>query len=240
VLLDNAASADQVRPLLPAAPGCVTVVTSRDPLHGLVVRDGARRLDLGMLPLPDAIRLLRTMIGSRVDGNPVAARMLAEQCARLPLALRMAVGVAAARPDTELVDLTIELVEQRRQVGLPDTGQELATSVRAVFDWSCRELDAEAMRGLRLAGRHPGTEVDRRAFSALAGDEVRAGRVLERLAHAQLIHAVLPGRYGVHDLLRGYARELADPKEDSWRDAHPRLRRREFSHRTAERTALAG
>jgi DNA-binding SARP family transcriptional activator len=244
VLLDNAVSADQVRPLLPGSAGCVTVVASRDPLHGLVVRDGARRLDLAPLSLPDAIRLLRTLIGSRVDDNPVAARMLAEQCARLPLALRLAAGVATARPDTGLVDLTIELVERRRQLGLTDTGQ----SLRAVFDWSCQELDPDAVRGLRLAGRHPDAILDRRALAGLAGGEDLADRVLERLAGAQLIQAVLPGRYDMHDVLREYARDLADPEEDSWRHAHPKMRRREFGYRPAQRpvqrparrTALAG
>jgi DNA-binding SARP family transcriptional activator len=236
VLLDNAVSADQVRPLLPAAVGCVTVVTSRDPLHGLVVRDGARRLELGALSLPEAIRLLRTMIGGRVDDNPVAARMLAEQCGRLPLALRLAAGVAKARPETGLVDLTIELVEQRRRLGLPDIG----TSLRAVFDWSVQGLDAETVRGLRLAGRHPGAGLDRRALAGLAGGDGQAGRVLDRLAQAQLIQAVLPGRYEMHDLVREYARDLAEPNEDSWRHAHPRLRRRELSHRIPQRTALAG
>jgi DNA-binding SARP family transcriptional activator len=239
VLLDNAVCADQVRPLLPAAPGCVAVVTSRDPLHGLVVRDGARRLELGALLLPEAIRLLRTMIGSRVDENPVASRMLAEQCARLPLALRLAAGVAAARPGTGLVDLTIELVEQRRRLGLPDTGPG-AVSLRAFFGWSCQQLDADSVRGLRLAGRHPGAALDRHALTGLTADEGQAGQVLKRLAQAQLIQAVLPGRYDMHDLLRDYARELAEPKDDPWRRAHPKLRRRELSYRTAERTALAG
>jgi DNA-binding SARP family transcriptional activator len=247
VLLDNAVSSDQVRPLLPAAEGTLAVVTSRDPLHGLVTRDGARRLELRPLPLADAIRLLRTMIGGRVDDNPVAARMLAEQCARLPLALRLAAGVATARPDTGLVDLTIELVERRRQRGLPDAVLpdtvlpdtvlpdtvllETAQSPRPVFDWACDELDADAIRGLRLASRHPDAILDRQG---------QAGRILERLAQAQLIQAVLPGRYDMHDLLRDYARELADPKDDSWRHAHPKLRRRELSRRIAVRTALAG
>jgi DNA-binding SARP family transcriptional activator len=245
VLLDNAVSADQVRPLLPAAAGCVAMVTSRDPLHGLVVRDGARRLELAPLPLPDAIRLLRTMIGSRIDGNPVAARMLAEQCARLPLALRLAAGVATARPDTGLVDLTIELVEQRRQLGLSDTGpaeikRGEATSLRAVFEWSRQELDAETTRGLRLAGRHPGAVLDQHVLASLARYQDQPGQVLERLASAQLIQAVPPGRYDMHDVLRDYVRELADDEGDVWRRAHPKLRRRELSRRTVQRTALAG
>ena len=69
IILDNACGAGQVRPLLPAAPGCVTLVTSRDTLAGLVARDGAQRLDLDLLPMADAVGLLRALIGSRVDAS---------------------------------------------------------------------------------------------------------------------------------------------------------------------------
>ena len=74
------------------------VVTSRDALAGLVARDGARRLDLDLLPLPDAVGLLRALIGARVDADPAAAAELAAQCCRLPLALRVAAELAVARP----------------------------------------------------------------------------------------------------------------------------------------------
>jgi hypothetical protein len=166
----------------------------------------------------------------------VAARMLAEQCARLPLALRLAAGLASARPETGLVDLTIELVERRRQLGLPDSGVPL----RAVFDWSCRGLDAQAVRGLRLAARHVGSGFDRGALAGLGASDDVTGRILDRLARAQLIQAVLPGRYEMHDLLREYARELAEPTGDSWGEVHPKLRQRELSRRTAQWGALAG
>ena len=98
VVLDNAASVEQARPLLPGSPSCLVVVTSRDSLAGLVARHGARRLALDMLPAADAIGLLRTLIGDRVDAEPDAAAELAAQCARLPLALRVAAELAAAQP----------------------------------------------------------------------------------------------------------------------------------------------
>ena len=98
VLLDNARDGEQVRPLLPGDPGCVAVVTSRDALAGLVATDGARRLDLDVLPLADAVALLRSLIGLRADADPEAAAALAGLCARLPLALRIAAELAAARP----------------------------------------------------------------------------------------------------------------------------------------------
>ena len=98
VLLDNAGQAEQVRPLLPGSPGCLTVVTSRDALAGLVARDGAVQLDLDPLPLAEAIELLRALIGTRVDGDLAAADVLAARCARLPLALRVAAEFAVNRP----------------------------------------------------------------------------------------------------------------------------------------------
>ena len=74
VVLDNAGSAEQVRPLLPGTPACVVVVTSRDALAGLVARDGAARLDLDLLPLADAVGLLRALIGARADADPARPR----------------------------------------------------------------------------------------------------------------------------------------------------------------------
>ncbi len=99
VLADNAAEVAQVRPLLPGSPGCVMVVTSRDSLAGLVARDGARRLDLDLLPHEDAAGLLRALIGVRAEAEPGAVAALAGLCARLPLALRVAAELAVARPD---------------------------------------------------------------------------------------------------------------------------------------------
>src|SRR3954462_14818194 len=99
VVLDNARTADQVRPLLPGASSCLVVVTSRDNLAGLVVRDGARRVDLDILPGDDAVALLRALVGARVDAQPAAAALLAQRCARLPLALRIAAEMVTAQPD---------------------------------------------------------------------------------------------------------------------------------------------
>jgi DNA-binding SARP family transcriptional activator/tetratricopeptide (TPR) repeat protein len=209
VVADNAGSVEQVRPLLPGSPACVVVVTSRDTLAGLVARDGARRLDLDLLPLPEAVGLLRALIGERVDDDPGAAAVLAAQCARLPLALRVAAEFAAARPDVGLAGLSGELAGQRR-LDLLDAGGDPRTAVRAVLSWSHRHLDRDAARAFRLAGLHPGADFDRYAVAALTGTTVeQAGRLLDVLARAHLIHLAGPGRYGLHDLLRAYARELA-------------------------------
>jgi tetratricopeptide (TPR) repeat protein len=208
VLLDNASSAEQVRPLLPGAHGCAVVVTSRDTLAGLAARDGATRLELDLLPLPDAVGLLRQLIGARVDDGS-AAEMLATRCARLPLALRVTAELAVARPAAPLADLADELASQQRLDRL-DVGGDPHAAVRTVFSWSVRHLDAGAVRAFRLLGLHPGVGFDRYAVAALLGAAVEQGdRVIGVLAGAHLIQPAGPARWTMHDLLRDYARELA-------------------------------
>jgi DNA-binding SARP family transcriptional activator/Tfp pilus assembly protein PilF len=210
VLLDNARSEEQVRPLLPGSPACVVVVTSRDALAGLVARDGAQRLDLDLLPPDDAVRLLRVMIGARVDADPNAVEVLAGRCCRLPLALRVAAELAVARPAVPLAELAGELAEQQRRLDLLDAGGDPRTAVRAVFSWSYRHLADDAARAFRLLGVHPGPDLDSYAAAALTGTCVEdARRLLDQLARAYLIQPVARGRYGMHDLLRAYAGQLA-------------------------------
>jgi tetratricopeptide (TPR) repeat protein len=210
LLLDNASGAEQVRPLLPATPGCLTLVTSRDSLAGLVARDGARRLDLDLLPPAAAVELLRTLVGDRVDAEPAAAMELAERCSRLPLALRIAAELAAARPQASLSALASELAGQRGGLDLLDAGGDSGTAVRAVFSWSYQYLDADAGRGFQLISLHPGTEVDGYAVAALTGSTLRRSeQILDQLARAHLIRPVTARSYSMHDLLRAYASDLA-------------------------------
>jgi DNA-binding SARP family transcriptional activator/tetratricopeptide (TPR) repeat protein len=211
VILDNALSAEQVRPLMPGTHGCAVVVTSRDSMAGLVARDGAQRLHLDALPPADAVSLLRMLIGDRVDADPAAAVRLAEQCARLPLALRVAAELAAARSMVSLADLAAELTDQRRRLDLLDAGTDESTTVRTVFSWSYRQLDAAAARAFRLAGVHPGPDFDGYAAAALTGATTEhTVPLLDRLVRAHLVHRTKPDRYALHDLLRAYASELAD------------------------------
>ena len=211
VVLDNARDGDQVRPMLPGDPGCVAVVTSRDTLAGLVAADGARRLDLDLLPLADAVALLRSLIGGRVDDDPEAAAALAELCARLPLALRIAAELAAARSSAPLRELVAELAASR--LNSLDAGEDRA-DVRAVFSWSFRHLPDGVTRALALIGLHPGADLDVHAVAALTDTTTgQVRRALGRLHRASLIQAVGPGRYGMHDLLRAYAREQAAARD---------------------------
>jgi DNA-binding SARP family transcriptional activator len=210
VLLDNAGSVEQVRPLLPGTPGCAVIVTSRDALAGLAAREGAIRLGLGPLPLADAIGLLRTLTRERTHAEPDAVAELAVQCCRLPLALRVAAELAATRPHVPLAELVGELADQQQRLDLLDAGGDPQTAVRTVFSWSYQHLDADVARTFRLLGLHPGPDFEPYAAAALSGTTVNlARRMVDVMARAQLIQPMSPGRYGMHDLLRAYARELA-------------------------------
>src|SRR6266516_3173177 len=202
VVLDNAASVEQVRPLLLGTPSCVVLVTSRDSLASLIAVHGGRRLDLGLLPLGDAVTLLHKLIGMRAEA-------LAMQCARLPLALRVAAELATARPTTPLADLVRELADQRRRLERLGTGGDPRADVRAVFSWSYKYLPADAARAFRLAGLHPGADLDPYAGAALTNTSLdQARRLFDTLARAHLVHLTGPGRFGMHDLLRAYATDL--------------------------------
>jgi DNA-binding SARP family transcriptional activator/tetratricopeptide (TPR) repeat protein len=226
VVLDNATDVAQVRPLLPGAPTCAVLVTSRDSLAGLVAVDGARRLDLDLLPLPDALGLLHRLIGTRVDTQPEAAVALAQLCVRLPLALRIAAELANTRPDTPLTGLVAELAGQRRRLELLQVEGDPRSAVRAVFSWSYQHLPAGAARTFRLLGLHAGTDIDAYAAAELLSGAVDdARRHLELLARAHLLHPTASGRYGMHDLLRDYAYELCrgHDSEERRREAVARL-----------------
>jgi DNA-binding SARP family transcriptional activator/Tfp pilus assembly protein PilF len=234
ILLDNASSVEQVRPLLPGSRSCFVVVTSRSSLTGLVVRHGASRLDLDLLPPAEAVALLRTLIGVRIDEEPAAAHLLAEQCARLPLALRIAAELAGARPGSSLADLVVELTDEQHRLDVLDSCDDPRTAVRAVFSWSYRRLPPEAARMFRLLGLHPGLGWDAPAAAALTGTSLAtAQRLLTGLTQAHLLFRhLLSGnnlsptgdRYGMHDLLRAYATDLAE-REDSEEDRHAALSR---------------
>jgi DNA-binding SARP family transcriptional activator/predicted negative regulator of RcsB-dependent stress response len=220
IVLDNARSAGQVRPLLPGTPSCAVIVTSRDALAGLVARDGAARLDLDLLPLQDAAGLLRALIGARADADPRAAALLAEQCSRLPLALRVAAELAGARRDLPLARLVDELADQQQRLSLLDAGGDPGTAVRAVFSWSHRHLDTFAARAFRVAGLHPGPDFGPDAVAALTSATLADScGALDRLARAHLIQQDGSGRYSMHDLLRAYARELAAAHDEDGQHA---------------------
>jgi DNA-binding SARP family transcriptional activator/Tfp pilus assembly protein PilF len=215
IVLDNASSAEQVHALLPGSPSCVVVVTSRDRLAGIVARHGARPIEIDVLPTADAVALLRVLVGARVDVEPDAALTLAAQCARLPLALRVAAELAVASPGVPLQDLAHALDDEQRRLECLDSGGDPRTMVRSVFSWSFRRLSADAAGSFRLLGLHPGPDFDLYAATALMGNAPDQARsTLNMLATAHLVRRTSGGRYAMHDLLRAYALSLsADPGE---------------------------
>jgi DNA-binding SARP family transcriptional activator/tetratricopeptide (TPR) repeat protein/DNA-binding transcriptional ArsR family regulator len=210
VVLDNARTVDQVRPLLAASPTCFTLITSRDTLAGLVAREGAHRIGLERLPARDATGLLRGLLGTRADLDPAAIDVLVERCARLPLALRIAAELIRSRPGRAIGDLAGELAEAPDALDLLDIEGDPHSAVRAVFSWSYRNLDPAVARTFRLLGLHPGHETDAGALAAMADTGPRdTRRALGVLVRAHLVDEMVDGRYRSHDLLRAYAVELA-------------------------------
>jgi DNA-binding SARP family transcriptional activator/tetratricopeptide (TPR) repeat protein len=226
ILLDNANHPDQVRPLLPGGSGCHVVITSRDRLAGLVARDGARPLSLDVLTPNESHVLLGRLIGvGRVLGELTATADLAELCARLPLALRIAAANIASQPRHTVTTYTNQLREGNRLAALVVDGDE-ETAVRAAFDLSYTALPAPAQRLFRLLGLAPGPDVTAEAAAALADIDVTgAARLVDQLASANLIDQHVPGRYGLHDLMRLYALErvTTDESDDARRAARARL-----------------
>jgi len=216
IVLDNAVDAAQLQPLIPAAPGCLVVVTSRHELGGLE----APVLRLGGLPAMDAIRLLRQTAGAgRVDAEPDAADHLAELCGYHPLALRIA-GVRVDRRRTPaavkpLATLVTQLADEHDRLNMLRLPRDESMAVRAVLSWSYRDLLAtapESARVFRLLGLHPGPDLSRSAAANLAGTgSAETILVMDDLVSANLIEpdTSADGRYRMHDLLRLYARECA-------------------------------
>ncbi|GAA2325987.1 AfsR/SARP family transcriptional regulator [Dactylosporangium salmoneum] len=215
VVLDNARDADQARPLLPGAPGCLALVTSRDRLAPLVAA-GAHPVALDLLTGAEARDLLASRLGAdRVAAEPGAVEDIIASCARLPLALAVTAALAATRPGASLATQAAQL---RAAAGGLDAldGGDAATDVRAVFSWSYRALDPAAARLFRLLGLHPGPDCTVPGAASLAGlgvEEVRP--LLRRLVEANLVAERTLGRFALHDLLRQYATERARASEDA-------------------------
>jgi tetratricopeptide (TPR) repeat protein len=210
VVLDNARDTAQVRRLLPGAPGCLVLVTSRNQLTGLVAAESAHPITLDLLSLAEARELLARRLGSdRVAAEPEAVEGIIARCARLPLALAIVAARAATHPRLPLHTLADELRDSADRLDTLITDDPY-TGVRAVFSWSYRALSPAAARLFRLLGLHPGPSISTAAAASLAALPVPQVRtLLAELTRAHLVVEPTPGRYTFHDLLRAYAAELA-------------------------------
>ncbi len=212
IVLDNAADADQVRPLLPGSPGSAVIVTSRNQLTGLVAAEGAHSLFVDLLSMAEARQFLERRLGAqRLTEDLRAVDEIIISCARLPLALSIVAARAAVMPKG--FPLTALAAELREAQGLLDAfdGDDDATNVRAVFSWSYHRLTEQAQRIFRLLGWHPGPSISIPAAASLAGVPApHARRTLRQLAGAHLVEESAPGRFAFHDLLRAYAAEQTD------------------------------
>ncbi|MBO0869703.1 MAG: tetratricopeptide repeat protein [Micromonosporaceae bacterium] len=222
IVLDNAATEAQVTPLLPGAPGCVVLVTSRQRLSGL---DHAHTLSLDTLPPGDAVALLRQTAGeSRLTGQPpdLVAELI-ELCGRLPLAIRIAAARLRSHPTWDLSHLVRRLRDQQHRLVELAAGQRTIT---AALDLSYQHLSADLQGTYRRLGLHPGGEIDPYAAAALLDTTLpEADRMLEQLLEANLLQEAVPGRYRFHDLTRAHAAYTAsrDETEDSRHSALDRL-----------------
>ncbi len=210
IVLDNARDSEQVRPLLPGSPGCVTIVTSRNRLDGLVATEGARPLTLDLLTDADARDLLRLRLGQdRVASEPAAVESIISRCVRLPLALTITAARAATAPAFPLTVIAGELRDAAHALDPFESG-DAATDVRSVFSWSYSALSQDAASLFRLLGLHPGPDFSLAAATSLAAlPPGRARSLLLELTRAHLLTEHRPGRYAFHDLLRTYAIEQA-------------------------------
>jgi DNA-binding SARP family transcriptional activator/Tfp pilus assembly protein PilF len=225
VVLDNAAHAAQVRPLLPGSPGCLVVVTSRNEMAGLVAVEGAALVTLDVLGPAEAREMLARRLGAdRVAAEPEAAEEIVRACACLPLALSIAVGRAAGRPKRPLTELAAELRDARGRLDALEA-DDAATDMRAVLSWSYDQLSETAARMFRLLGLHPGPDISLSAAASLAGiPRAEAGVALRELARTHMVAEHVPGRFTFHDLLRAYAADQAE-RHDSAEERSAATRR---------------
>jgi len=216
ILLDNAIGESQVRPLLPGAPGCLVLITSRARLAGL---DNTEPVSLDVLPVHDAVALFTRCVGERgpAGGSADGLVEIVELCGRLPLAIRIAAARLRARPGWTVEHLAARLRDHRHRLAEFEIGQ---LSVMSAIDLSYRHLDATRQRMYRLLGLHPGPDIDPYAASALTADTVRSTvRLLDDLVDAHLLQEPVPGRYRFHDLLRAHAARVAAGRPDTGRPA---------------------
>ncbi|MDQ3405706.1 MAG: NB-ARC domain-containing protein, partial [Actinomycetota bacterium] len=210
IVLDNAATVEQIIPLLPGDAGCVVAVTSRRRLDSLVTAHGAHPLHLGVLTAIEARDLLTTRLGvDRVGSEPGAVDDLLAVCGGFPLALAIVAGRARTHPRLPLATLASELRDEATRLDVLDS-DDSAASLPTVLSWSLRALTAEQREAFALLGIAAGSDIGRDATASLLGvSSARVRTILRSLEQVSLLDQDTPGRWRMHDLIRRYAVERA-------------------------------
>ncbi|MGP4052576.1 ATP-binding protein [Streptomyces sp. 2A115] len=224
VVLDNARDSQQVRPLLAASPGCLTIITSRNQLSGLSATVGARLIGLDVWSPAEAVAALAARIGDhRCRAEPEAVAELAALCGHLPLAIAVVGAQLAASPHMPLRAGVRELRETRPRLDAL-AADDRQGDVRAVFSWSYHALPDATARFFRRLAVHPAPALSAEAAASLAGaDMPQARRHLRELTSASLLSRDAEGRYILHDLVRDYGTELIEQHKDDRLAAETRL-----------------
>lgn len=227
VLLDSAVTAAQVRPLLPASPTGLTLVTSRNALTGLRV-EGAHLHRLEGLPTESAVELLALGGGTRVAREPAAAHEVVRLCGRLPLTVGLASAQLAVRPYRSMSALAESLSQGQGAVGQLHVDGEAV--MRTALDMSYDVLPEESARLYRRMGLLPADRYDLMMLAAIAADGggTPALDVVDTAVHAlveaNLLEETGPGTYRFHDLVQPHARRLGEERDS--REQRERTMRR--------------
>jgi DNA-binding SARP family transcriptional activator len=226
MVLDNAASPEHVRPLLPAESSCAVLITSRNNLPGLTALNGARRVPVEMISSTEAIALISKIIGAgRAAEEPDAVAELAMTCGYLPLSLRIAATNLAMTGGLTVAEYVTELRSGNRLDAMKVEGDDQA-AVRLAFDLSYSTLKPTLSHFFRMLSLIPGPDFESRAAAAVSEAEPgQAARMLAALASANLIGDHGSGRYAFHDLIKEFATERAQEQEttEERRQARERL-----------------
>lgn len=214
IILDNAASAEQIEPLLPGARHCGVIVTSRKKFAGLAMRVGAEMLELGPVTHTEAVAILGQAVGAGVSSTQADQLVtLADQCGRLPLALRISAERLVVHPHRPIREMIDELAAEHERLDGLSTGD--SNTIRTVFEWSYNDLSPGEQSMFRRLSLHPGQRFSAGAAAALEGvSMIRARRLLEKLTTVHLLEGTADDRYQFHDLLRVYAADRSAESDD--------------------------
>lgn len=206
LVLDDAATAEEVEALLPGTPDSLILATSRRDLSAIA---GVHSVPLEPPPMCEAVAMIDAAVAGPITVEEAVA--IAERCGRLPLAMGLAAARLRSRPLWSVADLLERLADEERLLDELDAGHR---GVAAALHASYRELDPDHQRLLRRLALAPGDDVGVHAAAALGGTGAEhAFKVLESLVDVHLLETRSPGRYRLHDLVRLFAGRLADQEE---------------------------